>query len=198
MNNYITILFLCISGLLLGQDRPEINTYEDIDIDLRNGSSLRGIGKINLLGELVFRKSEDSEKKKMGYKEVESFVISNDTLTRRFDYKVLKENNRTGKIMALERIESGRLNLYKVIVHGNVNMGMTGHSMPTTTTFYYISEPGSDIAEHIKTNTYSRKFRKNASKYFKDCPKLVKKIQNKGFQRNAVEEIVQFYNYDCN
>ena len=197
MKTYLTFLFLIASMIMLGQDRPELFTYNPINIELKSGGTLNGIGKLNLIGELVYRKNEDADKRKMETGEVNSFKISKNSISRNFFYKNIDGPNTIGNPFVLELIETGKINLYKREETRSVSMGPGMGSMPQHFVLYYIGNPGEDNAEYVKANTYSRKFRKNAARRFPDCPVLVKKIQDKGFERYSIQEIVKFYNSDC-
>ena len=46
-------------------------------------------------------------------------------------------------------------------------------------------------------NTKSRKILKKALNSFKDCPALIKKIENKDFKKKGILKIVKYYNANC-
>ncbi|GAA4311861.1 hypothetical protein GCM10023115_32300 [Pontixanthobacter gangjinensis] len=183
---------------MLGQKRPDLYTYQNIDIELKNGGSLKGVGKINLIGELIYRPEEDAEKRKVEREEVKTFEISNDSSSRSFEYKHIQGPNFIGEpLVLLEKLEAGKIELFRKEMTQQVSMGPGMGSMPRTVIVYYLSKPGENTAEHIKSNTYSRKFRKNATGRFPNCPELVNKIKNKAFDRYSIREIVKFYNTNC-
>ena len=198
MKIFISILFLFVTGLILGQDRPELHKYENISIELKNGKSLEGIGKLNLIGELIFREDEGAEKRKLDVDKVESLTISNESASRNFEPKNIDGPDIIlGNPLLIEKIVSRKMNLYRREVTQNVSMGPGMGTMPRRASFFYLSHPDSPSAEYVKANTYSRKFRKKAAKRFKNCPGLVQKIQQKEFERYGIEQIVKFYNSKC-
>ena len=44
----------------------------------------------------------------------------------------------------------------------------------------------------------TKSFKNRASTYFKDCPSLQTRIENKELKKEDLEEIVNFYNSSCN
>ena len=49
------------------------------------------------------------------------------------------------------------------------------------------------------SDVLSKSFKKTAAEFFKDCPSIVEKIENKSYKKDDLEEIVKFYNSsDCN
>ena len=43
-----------------------------------------------------------------------------------------------------------------------------------------------------------KNFKKSASIFFEDCPKLVEKISNKEYKLDQLPEIIEFYKVNCN
>lgn len=71
--------------------------------------------------------------------------------------------------------------------------GPNGMGM-TTQTVIYLLQKGSDPLYQPRLLG----FRKDMAKYFADCPKLVSLIEGKEFRRNDLDEIVAYYNNNCN
>ena len=49
-----------------------------------------------------------------------------------------------------------------------------------------------------KGNFMYKNFKKSASIFFEDCPKLVEKISNKEYKLDQLPEIIEFYKVNCN
>ncbi|MEZ4852991.1 hypothetical protein [Flavobacterium sp.] len=55
-----------------------------------------------------------------------------------------------------------------------------------------------DVAEKCAAFGYiGNSFKKFINNYFKDCQKLISKVENKEFKKKNLEEIVEFYNSNC-
>lgn len=67
-----------------------------------------------------------------------------------------------------------------------------------TVTYFYVCRQSDAEAFRITSfGNISKNFKKTASEYFKDCPELVKKIEDKTFKKDDIEEVVRFYNAHC-
>ena len=74
-------------------------------------------------------------------------------------------------------------------------MNFTNSGSKTT---YFMSINSNDVAINLKIgNTYSKRFKKIAKKYFSDCPDLLSKIENKYFSRYDIRNVVEYYNNKC-
>lgn len=67
-------------------------------------------------------------------------------------------------------------------------------------TTHFLCRNDSEIVEKfIKSDEMLMvNFKKTASNYFKDCPSLVDKLKNKIFKKRDIEEVVTYYNTNCN
>ena len=108
-------------------------------------------------------------------------------------------------IKLLEVEKFGKVKLYKYTGTSRVNSfatdGIGGFgSMRYSTTKYYISKNNSIRVRDLRIgNTYSRRFRRIAKRYFSDCPDLMKKIESREyFDRYEIGSVVDYYNDNCN
>ena len=64
---------------------------------------------------------------------------------------------------------------------------------------YYVGAGESEQVEHLYTKglPFSKSFKRSMKKYFKDCPSLVEKIDNKEFSKDEVLQVVEYYNQNC-
>ncbi|UOY08634.1 hypothetical protein L0P88_08785 [Muricauda sp. SCSIO 64092] len=62
----------------------------------------------------------------------------------------------------------------------------------------YLRKTNEKEAIHLGSNQlFTKNFKKAASNFFADCPELVNKILDKEFKRKHLEEIIAFYNNQC-
>ena len=69
-----------------------------------------------------------------------------------------------------------------------------------TSITYYLSKENEDYVTtiaYIKSINVGKSFEKKAIEYFSDCPELVQKIKAKVFRKRDIEEIVKYYNSNC-
>ncbi len=66
---------------------------------------------------------------------------------------------------------------------------------------YYVNKGSGDVVIKLGSSQQvygSRHFKKTALKFFKDCPSLIKKIEDKEFNRRKhIEEIIEYYKNEC-
>lgn len=173
---------------------------------LRSGDSLEGLAKLVSNERIKFRKDRKYPKRTYNYREVSEIFINEAGRTKHYQYKVV-ERNADSYVKLVEVISQGKLNLYRVHKQGGYS-GMTHHMGAGMTMSmggsynineYFVGEVGSDIVKRLTStgNLFERNFKKAAVEYFKDCPALVSKLEEKIFGKNDLEEIVGFYNKEC-
>jgi len=64
---------------------------------------------------------------------------------------------------------------------------------------YYVGHGTNDQVKHLYTKglPFAKSFKKSISKYFKDCPELIDKVENKEFSKNEIWKVLEFYNRHC-
>ncbi|MCF6280409.1 MAG: hypothetical protein L3J14_08690 [Flavobacteriaceae bacterium] len=79
-----------------------------------------------------------------------------------------------------------------------INGGFVGMNSYTITS-YYVSKHDEPLLTYLgaKGSLFSKNFKKAASEYFSDCPKLVWMIKNKELKKRDIVEIVDYYNKNC-
>jgi len=106
----------------------------------------------------------------------------------------------------LELVERGKnVSCYKDVVHGNMHQTFMPNGTVMTTGFWgtitysYLRKTDKEEAIYL-TSTYwfSKNFKKAASEFFSDCPRLVTKIQDREFKKRHLNEIIEYYNTQCN
>ena len=102
--------------------------------------------------------------------------------------------------------------LMRVIIDGNIsllskayyyNLGVGGNystnsAAGTLTHFFLNRKDEKDVVRILtKGKAIDKSFRKTAIEFFKDCPELVKKLDDKIFKKDDIEQVVNYYNKNC-
>ncbi len=197
MNKKFVILILCLFttlNVLLAQKTKAV-------IYFKNGDTITGLGKIT--GNYVkYRKNRKEKSSKLHFSKLERVKIYyTDEITNYVYLKV--ENQATPKVF--EEVTVGDISLYRIVSQsynsGFGAMGGTGFSGGYSYTIknFYLKRVEQDFVIHLGSNQlFTKNFKKAASEFFKDCPKLVKLIQNRELKKRGLIEIVEFYNHQCN
>ncbi|MGY3793193.1 hypothetical protein [uncultured Aquimarina sp.] len=173
----------------------------------KDGTELKGFGKIKSFGKVKFRKTKKDKAKKYKFDELHSVKIYEGGELNTYVYKSIKDSE-FPKVLQL--ITEGKVTLYKIHTegyYGTPNIGAGGfggtgvgfgggnyYSMNS----YYVKRENEEEVTHLgSTHLFSKNFKKAASTYFKDCTSLVEKIQNKEFKKRHIREVVEYYNNDC-
>lgn len=64
---------------------------------------------------------------------------------------------------------------------------------------YYVGYGESDQVEHLYTKglPFAKSFKKSMKKYFKNCPSLLDKVDNKEFSNDELWLVLDYYNKQC-
>lgn len=64
---------------------------------------------------------------------------------------------------------------------------------------YYVGLGESDQVEHLYTKglPFAKSFKKSMKKYFKNCPSIIEKVENKEFSNSELWEVLEYYNRQC-
>ncbi|UAB82286.1 hypothetical protein INR76_05870 [Marixanthomonas sp. SCSIO 43207] len=64
---------------------------------------------------------------------------------------------------------------------------------------YYVGFGESDQVEHLYTKglPFAKSFKKSMKKYFKNCPSLIEKVENKEFKNDELWKVLDYYNRNC-
>lgn len=216
----LLILFFAITSFSNAQMGiiPYINKYKSATLYFRDGTIKEGLAKITVLDEKIkFKKNKKSKKSIYDYSKIDKIIILETKGFVTYQYKIIKKKNvKKPQYPLLKILEKGSLSLYSIEQTGTItspglsgyDVNMNGKNVHVASTkgmstyfsskSYYISKGNStEVFSINNTNILGGKFIKSASKYFKDCPELVKKIESKEFRRNDIIGIVQYYNQNC-
>lgn len=146
--------------------------------------------------EITF-KTLDGEKKTLALSQLDKIVSTGKKDRHNFTEKYIKYSKTKSDLMT--EVITGKASLY---LRSQVSMGApTGMGAPSSNTniSYYVIKEEQTTAKYIKGNNIAyNKFKTNALKIFSDCESLVTKIKNKKYKRKHLEDIVTFYNENCN
>ncbi len=196
------ILIFCLLFTTIGFSQKQRCT-----IYFNDGTTLAGLGRLKDDGTVKFKQTEDSK----------SEIISKDNIS-----KVELNEQGSIKVYKFKKLSGGFQEWLKEVVSGEVSLytsdisGMYGPFMSTgfstmggvgggiafggggTVTYFYVCHPSdAEVFRITSFGNISKNFKNTASEYFKDCPELVKKIEDKTFKKDDIEEVVRFYNTHC-
>ncbi|WP_340065851.1 hypothetical protein [Ascidiimonas aurantiaca] len=182
-------------------------SWTEGELFLKDGTILKGQIKIPTPGNVdvialitkervKFRKEKKSDKIKYGEEQVEKIVFKDlDSMHGHFEYQLVSKKKK--KIVRV--LHRGKINVFSkrvVITGGSSNMQTAIPSVPfnTNSDEFYVSREGDAYVTLIKSRKpLSRSFKKNAMRFFKDCPSLVLKLKNKEYTEQDILQIVKEY-----
>lgn len=191
------VLFLLSHGVFAQSGKGTIH--------LNDGSTLTGIVKITNSGHVKYWVNKESKKQVLRKERIDIVVLTGKD-GELYEYafrRIYSSVNAPIKVM--EVVTKGKITLYKIVTQSTtqtVGAGPNGQMMmgPTfTISNYFVGKEGTKEVERITSRgaLFEKNFRKAAMKYFEDCPKLVKLIEDRTYKKRDLEEIVKFYNEKC-
>lgn len=177
---------------------PTMAQKEKAILYFKNGKEIKGLASITGKDKIKFRPDLNSKRKTYDHNDISTIVIDENGILNEYNYLVIESSskNSTNKIMLLHKYIDGKMRLYKRKYWSTIKTGSEIVNPSIKKTDYYIAKDSSVLAFPFG-NTGRKKFIKIARNKFKDCPELVKKIENKIYTSSRIEDIVQFYNYHC-
>lgn len=171
-------------------------------IFLKDGTQIKGFAKITGGDQIKFRSDKKSKKKLYNYESVKKLIIRKNDTDIEYRYKIVEGKN---SVKLLELIEEGYITLFRDLNEGYSPGGfgaggmMIGGGRSYSISHYYVSKDNNESVTHLgsKGSIFSKNFKKAATEYFKNCPKLVQKIQDKEYKKRDIVEIVEYYNENC-
>lgn len=200
MKNIFLILIVFVTALCTAQ-RQKCTVY------LLDGTTKEGISRFKADDNVKFRVAEDSEPEIIAKEKIEKIKLDENGIIGTYRYKnVTDEGGRWLKETAI-----GEVCLYSDKISGFFygggagfnsmgGVGMGGGMMMgggDVTYFYVCHKADAEVFKITSIGNISKNFKKAASEYFKDCPKLVEKIQSKEYKKDDIESVVWFYNTNC-
>ncbi len=194
MKKIIYILAFLVALPMVAQKQEAILHFKDSTV-------LKGLAKITHTKGILFKKAKGEEKIEYTFEELKYIEIKEKKKSKEFttySYRILPESGYT----LLKQIEVGKVNLYKFfdVFHSSKsgpNGSMTSKS--SSISRYYIAKENEETLTNLGINglEFGKRFKKNASSYFSDCPELVLKIKKRKFKKKHIQDVVKFYNESC-
>jgi ribosomal protein S17 len=193
----ILVFFFIGSNTLLSQTTPGVLMFKD-------GNSKQGFLKFSGAENVKLKPKKYEKAIKYHFSELDyaKFYYGDKVAI----YKFVPVSGKKSHLV-LEEIVEGKVSLYTLVSKGySIGMGpMNAGGAPIFNggNYYeinnlYVLKEGEKEAVHLGSNLlFSKNFKKAASSYFNDCPKLVKKIENKEFHKENIQAVVEFYNREC-
>lgn len=181
----------------LGNEGTFSNKWHEGTLVLKNKDTLVGLVKFDdvsddltgfsLSNKVKFKSNKNAKKQKFKKLIVDYFeVVNNSGEIVKYTYLNVKVEG-----LKLLKIENeGKINIYTddySYWSQNPNMYYSGKNI------YARKESEKSVDYLFMANAFSS-FKKKAIRYFKDCPKLVAKLENEEYKRKDYNEIAEFYN----
>lgn len=176
---------------------------DECDLMLINGEIKTGICK--LVGNKVIYKVNKNQKREVfTSKNLFGLFIYYELATVEYYYM---NTNKKNKIKLLELVVEGDVSLYvdyRYIITASNNVGSNSiisnnYYYKNKTSLYLSRNKSSDVVLIKEQNKIVYKsIKKFIVNYFKNCPVLVDKINNREFEEEEIIKIVEYYNTYCN
>lgn len=202
MKNILLLLFVSFWQLGFSQYNED---WEPAEVYLKDGSILKGTARLSdpSKGKESLRFTEGRKKPTVTIKvkDVDSVVFElhyrtrsngrKSDKTRKARFVTFYKNKKKTKQGFAELVVDGEVKLLKRVIAYSRNGSFS-------TTYDMIEESllvrADDIPEEFHKYTG---FKKRAIEYFKDCPSLVNRIENKTLEKKDLEAVVRYYNDNC-
>lgn len=190
--------FTSCSILQLNDQNAEVTLF------FKDGTTKEGFGNRKGTVYMKFKENGAKRYKKYHFNELKKATIKEDGLGIDYFYLLVKRESR---FVVVQEISRGKISMFKSVAKGQHFMGNAGfgsngvgftHVAGYDIEEYFVRRKGEYAMVNLgSTSLFSKNFKKAASTYFKDCPKLVAKIQIREFMKKDIEAIVDFYNSEC-
>ncbi len=208
MKKIVLILTLLISTFGIAQDNP---AYKTAKLYFKNGETLNGIGKIG--NKKIKFKTHSNSREIIQYTpdDIYGFDLLINRKIIKYRYRYLKE--KSDKPILLELTIQGKVSLYKNVKRSNILTGFllnSGNSNKNgnfnniyganldKVSDFYVGHENESLVIFLSTEYGSFKGNGPTMEYFKDCPSLYAKIKSRFFKISEMDEIVEYYNENCN
>lgn len=200
-------LFILASTCIHAQDWEKESDLSHAILTFTNGTQAEGEAKLSDEFSILFKEKADSTAKEIKYEEIAELYIKLEKRHRRLVPKAVEGGTGQDSLRLLEIVITGKISLFKIQRSGSPSVspipvvnGYPGFAVPVgySKTTYFISRGDNDYVTPMRTaNTRSPLFRSIANRYFYDCPSLLKKIKGKDFEKGEVQNVVGYYNDNC-
>jgi hypothetical protein len=189
--------------------------FKKVEILLKNGDTLKGIGKINTFNEIIYKKNKKSSKSTYNYKTIKEIIIYTKEIPKKYLYKVSQgriiDNKTRVKIHLLEPLMLNKVSIYLETVIGSNNSGSLTFpsSINNTRPIFYISKSNSHMVTLLEPNSYTSPSSKNPyyikkkyiynpfKKEFYETPEFILNDLNINPKTRYFKKIANQYFSDC-
>ncbi|MEN1784862.1 MAG: hypothetical protein AAGF77_06935 [Bacteroidota bacterium] len=194
----IVILLTSLWGIqqIAAQDGPDKLLFKDGTTKIGHVKYHPGRTKVR------FRKHKKGELQFFDFREDLSRLIKNYGENDETIYEMKPIGKKQLPTVLKVKVE-GYLSLYVKTTHGIGGGTMDGSGAFVMGNGYsitdgYVQKKGDSTLTHLSsTGLFGRRLKKSSVAYFRDCPTLVQKIENKVFTKTKLKEIVTYYNTEC-
>ncbi|MGQ7944901.1 hypothetical protein [Flavobacterium sp. WC2509] len=190
MKLIMPLFFFLFFNITFSQD------YREATIIFNDNTSIKGFAEIKN-NEIYFKLEQEDKPDKWSYDIAKGIIFSGYGFSEKFEY--LKYGKHS-KPKIFEVIEEGNINLYRESrMYYTSKSNITAEKLPTnfsiyefTTETFYVKKKSEEFATDI-----SFSFKTTSKKYFSDCEKIIKQINNGKFTRKNIPDMVFYYNEYC-
>tara|TARA_R110002051_G_scaffold323941_1_gene419245 strand:+ start:63 stop:698 length:636 start_codon:yes stop_codon:yes gene_type:complete len=203
------ILILCFSFLVFGYSYGQYDWTQG-QLILKNGDTLNGYLKLPIINKAAignshavkYKESKEKNGKSLYYPNSVKEIIFKDLNNETSIYRYIK-TSKHGKSQMFKLLYSGdNIRLYGRMVSEVTASPLPGNSNFITSEGYYPTDFNEFYAQGkyeriatplVKVGPFTKSFKKNAMKYFSDCPNLALKIKNGKLRQSDLLEIAEKY-----
>lgn len=142
-----------------------------------------------------YKTERNKPSKKIAAKDVDSITFKT-SYTKKIKGKRVKKTKNVTFISIPKNKKKTKFGYAELVVDGEVKLLKRSYVDSRTTQaknqFLFLRK-----GDFVRMLYSIKSFRKEAIKYFSDCPALCAKLENKTFKRKDVVKIVTFYNNNC-
>ncbi|WP_047549828.1 hypothetical protein [Psychroserpens sp. Hel_I_66] len=210
MKLFYLLLMLMISSVVFAGNSIPFDKYEEATIHFHDGTSIRGFGKITVTSRIKFKTTEDGEPDTWTELMLKGITLHRELVD--IDFLYIKVDRRK-TLRLLEVIELGEISIFaeasSTLLPFTVYFNVGGLGSPDILSNNLLGVPNS-YDQEVSFDIYAKKeneeainfttvfkFKKVATKFFKNCPQIVDRLQDRKYKRGDIIEMVYYYNDYC-
>lgn len=203
------LLFLFLIPLSNAQ-----NSWNTGEIYLKSGEVEKGLIQIPIATTLIdlsspkveFKQTKKDSKKKFTEEEIAKIILKNEEGKEVVFLYIPIKKNKTALLSVLQKNQKYTLYGRKVQVGNTAPMGASGMGVNSAGTLWFTNEADEywikgktdkTAFRLLKSGRTMRYFKKQAEKYFKDCPQLFSLLDNKNLEIKDIPDLLEKAGY-CN
>ena len=208
MKRVLLIIVFLISPISNAQKIKTILFY-------KSGDSIEGFSRGVKYDDISFCKEKKGKYKKICITNIDKVILYHKEGKEEYHHIYVKKKKKQKEFFArliykgvINHYIYSRNNSFNYTTYNKINIGngtvinqANQHSVGRNINFFYLKKENDKQAVFMSDVYFSifgeKVFRKNATKFFNNCSKLVKKIKSKEFKKSDITEIIEFYNSEC-